>query len=264
MRRHTVKLLKNAAIFLAAAASFSTLSTAQAATDIDNISAGIGALPNKQDVFLLLSEDLGGAIAYRSVSPAENLGITGFDLGVEITSSKMANSADWIAAVSTNDEIDKIVMPRIHLHKGLPLGIDIGAFYVGSSNSNIDVTGAELRYAFIEGGVATPALGLRLTYSKLSGVDELDMKTTGAELAISKGFGFLTPYAAVGKVRVTSTPTGLAAAPVPTGAGLEEEEFTLSRSNVGLNMNFTLLNIVLDFDKTGDVESSTLKFGFRW
>ncbi|MBE9515658.1 MAG: hypothetical protein IME93_01640 [Proteobacteria bacterium] len=256
-----MKTLKHAVVTLAAAASLGGLPNAHAATDIDQISnlVTVLGLAQAQDAYLLLSEDLGGAIAYRSVSPAESLGITGFDLGIEVTNSKMQNSADWIAAISTGKELDSILMPRVHLHKGLPLGIDIGAFYVGSSNSNIDVTGAELRYALIDGGVAKPAIGVRLTYSKLSGIDEIDMSTQGAELAISKGFTFLTPYAAIGKVRVTSTPGGAAET-----AGLVEEEFTLNRTNVGLNMNFTLMNLVLDYDKTGDVESSTLKFGFRW
>lgn len=256
-----MKLLKKAAIALTAVASFGSFTNAQAATDIDQIEnlVAIYGLAGGQDVFLLLSEDVGGAIAYRSVSPAEPLGVTGFDLGIEITQSKMSNSADWIYAISGNDELDSVILPRIHLHKGLPLGIDIGAFYTGSSNSNIKATGAELRYAILQGGVATPALGVRLTYSKLSGIDDLDMQTRGAELALSKGFAMFTPYASVGKVWTTSTPEGLAA-----DAGLVEEEFSMNRANVGLNMNFTLLNIVLDVDKTGEVTSSTLKFGFRW
>jgi len=259
-----VTRIKKAALMLAAAASFTATAPSQAATDIDAIAA-LGTLADPQAAFLALSEDLGGTIAYRSVSPAEDLGVTGFDLGLELTSSRLANSAEWVAAVSSGDELSSVIMPRIHVHKGLPFGIDIGAFYTGSSNSNIDITGAELRYALVEGGVAIPAVGVRLTYSKLSGIDELEMQTTGAELAISKGFAFLTPYASAGAVRVTSTPDGIAADPVTSGgAGLVEEEFTLSRANVGVNMNFTLLNIVLDWDKTGDVTSSTLKVGFRW
>ena len=248
-----MKTLKHAVVTLATAASLGSINIAQAADDIDSIAL----LP--QAGFLALSEDLGGAIAYRSVSPAEPLGITGFDLGIEVTNSKMNNSDEWLAAISTGDELDNILMPRVHLHKGLPMGFDIAAFYTGSSNSNVDVTGAQLRYAIVEGGVAMPAIGVRLTYSKLDGIDDLEMDTQGAELAISKGFAFLTPYASVGTVRVTSTPGGAAKL-----AGLVEVEFSLNRSNVGLNMNFTLLNIVLDYDKTGDVNSSTLKFGFRW
>jgi hypothetical protein len=256
-----VKKLKHAIVTLATAASLGGLSNAHAATDIDQLSnlVTVLGLAQAQDAYLALSEDLGGAIAYRSVSPAEPLGITGFDLGVEVTNSKMESSDEWIAAISDGKELDSILMPRVHLHKGLPMGFDIAAFYTGSSNSNVDVTGAQLRYALVKGGVATPAIGIRLTYSKLDGIDDLDMSTQGAELAISKGFAFLTPYASVGKVRVTSTPGGAAKL-----AGLVEEEFTLNRSNVGLNMNFTLMNLVLDYDKTGDVASSTLKFGFRF
>ena len=254
-----MKTLKLAIVTMVAAANLVTTNIVQAADDIDRVHF------LSQTGFLALSEDLGGAIAYRSVSPAEALGITGFDLGVEVTNSKMNNSDEWIAAISTSKELDNVLTPRVHLHKGLPMGFDIAAFYSGSSNSNVDVTGAELRYALVDGGVVKPAIGVRLTYSKLDGIDDLDMSTQSAELAISKGFAFFTPYAAIGKVRITSTPEGLAGTPVLLGgAGLVEEEFTLTRTNVGLNMNFALLNIVLDFDKTGDVDSSTLKFGFRF
>lgn len=215
-----------------------------------------------QNTFKQLSEDVGSAIAYRAIAPGEPLGTTGFDLGIEVVATNMQFADDWVAAVSAtadpDDAIDVLVMPRIHVHKGLPFGIDIGAFYVGSSNSNIDVTGAELRYAILEGSVATPAIGIRGTYSKLSGVDQLDMDTKGLELTISKGFTIFTPYASAGKVWVTSTPQDNAA------LVLDEEEIGMTRVAVGVNMNFGLVNFVIDADKTGETTSYALKLGFRW
>ena len=68
-----MKKLKHAIVTLATAASLGGLSNAHAATDIDQLSnlVTVLGLAQAQDAYLALSEDLGGAIAYRSVSPAE-------------------------------------------------------------------------------------------------------------------------------------------------------------------------------------------------
>ena len=96
-----MKKLKHAIVTLATAASLGGLTASHAATDIDQIANLVTILGpvQGQNAFLALSEDLGGSIAYRSVSPAEALGITGFDLGVEVTNSKMNSSDEWIAAI---------------------------------------------------------------------------------------------------------------------------------------------------------------------
>src|SRR4030067_257704 len=136
---------------------------ASAADDIDQINQLI------QADFLKLSEDLGAALSYKAVIPATPLGLTGFDLGVEGTATKLQNRDAWDRA-SSSTAPDTLYVPRLHLHKGLPLGFDVGAFYTAVPGSNIKLWGAAGRYAIIGGGALTPALGLRGTYSKLSGV----------------------------------------------------------------------------------------------
>jgi len=56
-------------------------------------------------------------------------------------------------------------------------------------DTNLKFWGAEIRYAFLEGGALTPALALRGTYTTLSGVDQLALDTRGLELSISKQHG---------------------------------------------------------------------------
>lgn len=215
-----------------------------------------------QAQFRLLSDDLGAALSYKSLSPAEPLGITGFDLGVELTSTKLQNPGVFKDAANGKNDWDQLPLAKLHAHKGLPFGIDVGAFY--SSVSNIKLTGAELKYALLEGGVATPAIALRGTYTTLSGVKQLDFNTKGAELSISKGFAMLTPYAGVGKVWVTSTPLAEAAAPIPSGAGLKEEKFNVNKYYVGANLNLGLINIAIEGDKTGEATTYGLKLGMRF
>jgi len=213
----------------------------------------IGSLT--QPEFRLLSEDLGAALSYKPILPAEPLGITGFDLGIEASTTKLENATIFDKAV-TGSAPDTLYLPKLHVHKGLPFGFDIGASYAAVPDSNIKVWGAEVRYAIIKGGVATPAVAVRGSYSALNGVDQLKLTTTGLDVSISKGFAMFTPYAGVGKVWVRSTPD--------SSTGLVKEDFDLNKLFVGINMNLAVINIAIEGDKTGDATSYGIKFGWRF
>ena len=222
---------------------------AQADTNIDQLNQ------LNQQQFRLFSEDMGAVASYKGVIPATPLGITGFDLGVEVTGTKLANTAAWQQAI-TGTVPSTLYVPKLHLHKGLPLGIDVGAFYSSVPSSNIKLWGAELRYAILEGGAAEPALGVRGTYSKVTGVNELDFHTTGLELLISKGLTIFTPYAGAGRVWTSSKPVDI--------PGLEKEDFAQGKYFIGGNFNFALINFALEADKTGGITSYSAKLGFRF
>jgi hypothetical protein len=208
-----------------------------------------------QGEFRLLSEDLGAALSFHAQIPSEALGITGFDLGVGVTATKMENAA-ILQSVTSDDADATLYVPTLRLHKGLPAGFDLGLTYASVPGSNIRYTGGELRYAILQGGVASPALAVRGSLTKLSGVDQLAFSTRGIDVSISKGFAFLTPYAGVGRVWVESDPRGT--------VGLQEEKFSLSKVFVGLGMNFALVNLNIQADKTGDATSTSLKLGWRF
>lgn len=207
-----------------------------------------------QAEFRALSQDLGAAISYKAVVPSETLGLTGFDIGAEVTATKLQHRDTWDRA-SSGTAPHTVYVPKLHVHKGLPAGFDIGAFYSTVPSSNINLWGAELRYALIQGGPATPAVGLRGTYSQLSGVEQLDFTTRGIELGISKGFALVTPYAGIGRVWIESEPR------VGT---LQAEDFSEDKYYAGLNFNFLLGNLALEGDRTGDATSYSVKFGFRF
>ena len=208
-----------------------------------------------QTQFRELAEDMGAALSYKALTPATPLGITGFDLGIEATATKIQNTDAWDRAISGSAP-NTVYLPKLHAHKGLPAGFDVGAFYSSVPNSNIRLWGAELRYAILGGGALEPALGVRGTYTKLSGVDQIDFHTTGLELTLSKGFPIFTPYAGLGRVWSTAEPVG-----VPT---LSKEDFGQEKYFVGGNFNFGLANLALEADKTGGATSYGLKLGFRF
>lgn len=229
----------------------SAFALAASADDVNRIDGLV------QADFRDLSKDLGAAVSYKAVVPIEALGVTGFDFGFEITATELEHRDAWDRA-SSGSAPSTVYLPKLHVHKGLPAGIDIGAFYGTAADSNIDVWGGEIRYALIEGGTAIPAVGLRGTYSKLSGVDQLQLDTRGVELGVSKGFAFFTPYAGVGRVWTDSNPVGA------TSNNLQAEKFSDDKVYLGANINFIAGNLAVEADKIGDTTSYSAKFGFRF
>ena len=99
-----------------------------------------------------------------------------------------------------------LFLPRIYAAKGLPYGVDLTASYSMVPGGNAKLLGGAVKYAVVQGGPVTPAVSLRLSGSRLTGVSELDMTSYGVDLSVSKGFVLLTPYAGVGLTRIEADP----------------------------------------------------------
>src|SRR6266852_5553260 len=127
------------------------LITALALLATANVSLADNSIDNLQAVgqanFKLLSEDLSSMFSYKGVIPATPLGITGLDIGIEATSTKLQHPEVWQMATGSSSTTTNVIFPKLHVHKGLPLGFDIGAFY--TSLGNIKLVGAEARYALV-------------------------------------------------------------------------------------------------------------------
>lgn len=204
-----------------------------------------------QDEFGKLSKDFTAAASYKGVSPAEPLGITGFDIGVEVSSTKMTHGDIWKKAGA---DASTLYMPKLHIHKGLPFDIDIGASMSAVPGTDIKLVGGEIKYAIIAGSTAVPAVSVRAAMTRLLGVDQLDLDTRSLELTVSKGFLNMTPYAGVGKVWGSAT---------PRVAGLTKESPSGSKVFAGLNFSLGFGNLAAELDSTGGNKSASVKLGFR-
>ncbi|MBK8019282.1 MAG: hypothetical protein IPK20_23155 [Betaproteobacteria bacterium] len=209
-----------------------------------------------QTQFRALSEDLGAALSYKPLTPAEPLGITGFDIGIAVTATRLKNVDVFDRATSSGDIPSYLPVPTIRVHKGLPLDFDVGVMGGMVPGTNIRFYGGELRYAIVSGNVALPAVAVRGSYTRLNGVDQVDLDTKGLDLSISKGLLNFTPYGGIGRVWVKSTPNGV--------AGLAEESFGLNKVFAGLNFNVLLMNLAFEVDRTGEATSFGLKAGLRF
>lgn len=217
----------------------------------------LSALGNlSQSEFRTVSEDLGAAFSYKPLSPTAAQGITGFDIGIEVTGTDISKSAAALSKAGASDSsMNTLLVPKLHVHKGLPLGIDLAAFMANIQPINANLFGAELRYALIDGGVTTPAVGVRAAYTSLSGASQLGFSTRSVDLSVSKGFTLLTPYAGIGQVWVDSR---------PSAGALAAESFTQGKLFAGVNLNLGLLNLAFELDKTGNTQSWGAKLGLRW
>lgn len=224
--------------------------TSVSAWAVDLDPSQLTTLPNAQGAFKDLSKEVGFALSYFPMAPAEPLGILGFDIGVEVTAVDInENKGFWN---KMGDFPGMLPVPKLHVQKGLPLGIDIGAIYSKVPSSNISLFGGELKWAVLKGGITMPAVALRGTYTKLSGVDNLDLNTMGYDISISKGFLMFTPYAGVGQVNIESKPKN-----IPL---LEKETITETKYFAGLKASLGLLNAVAEAD-FAEVPAYSLKLG---
>lgn len=201
-----------------------------------------------QDMFHNFTRDFGLALSYVPLAPAEPLGdkLPGFDIGVEVTGVEIDTEQDYWKAIETvsGDSIPSILpFPKVHAQLGFPfVPIDIGAVYAKAPNTNIAYMGGEIKYAILEGSTVMPALAIRGAYTKLSGVEDLDINTKSLDLSISKGFAMLTPYAGYMMVWINSKEKS-------DLVDLQDEKLTEGKAFVGCKLTFfPLMNMVAEAD----------------
>ncbi len=224
-------------------------SLACAAAHAGNI-GNVGALSQAQ--FQNLTGDLGAALSYKDMMPAAPLGITGFDIGLTAMDTRVGQGGALHTA--TGSSSDNLFVPSLQAQKGLPLGFDVGLTYGRVPGSNVRVIGGDVSYALIGGGLLAPALTVRGTYTRMTGVSEMGLNTRSVELCLSKGFVFITPYIGVGRVRTVGTPhTG-------TLSAVTVDE---TKEYVGADINMGLLNLDLEVDRMGGSTSYGANIGWR-
>ena len=235
--------------FLSASAAFTLISGSATAAGLV-FDAGFD-----QENFRGISEDMGSAFNYKNLRPAEPTGLLGFDISGSLSYTPVANEEDWDAAFQ--GDVDALGAIGVSAAKGLPLGIDVGAYYGVIPEEEITFLGATAAYAIAEGSVISPAVSIRGSFMDVSGVDDLDFGTRSLELSISKGLTLVTPYIGAGKVWVDSEYTGNLG-----GLVLEEEKFSMTKAFGGVKIAIPGIQLTAEMDKTGDATSYSIRGGF--
>jgi hypothetical protein len=199
----------------------------------------------------------GQAIYHTPVEPARAGGLLSFDVGVAATAVPVdTNASYWQKATGDDFTVsDHIVVPRLVVSKGFSV-VTLSASYAKLQGTDVKIYGAGVDVPIINGGLIKPTLAIRGSYSQLQGVDQLDLKTNGLELFLSKGFGPITPYAAVGRTRTNAegriTPTIV----------LKDNSST-NRYTVGVRISLLFPKIVVEATQAEERSyAAKISFGF--
>ncbi|MDM8567768.1 hypothetical protein QUF74_19240 [Candidatus Halobeggiatoa sp. HSG11] len=211
-----------------------------------------------QNQFEEFTKEFGTALLFNPMAPAEPLGMLGFDVALETVVTDISDEQEfWINLVSDNDPVAYLPVPRLHVQKGLPFNIDVGAMYVSVPSTNIKLWGLEAKYAILEGSTLTPALSVRASYTNLSGVDDVSIDTQALDILVSKGFLMFTPYAGASIFRVNgSENTDI--------VELDDVNVTGYRALVGMQVSPFPLMIINAEVSLGEVPQYGLKIGLRF
>jgi len=209
-----------------------------------------------QQEFRALSEDLGATLSYKPLTPAEPLGLFGFDVGIAATGTRLKHPELFERATGNADFPSTVVVPSVRASLGLPFSFDASVMYSSVPKTGMSLWGGALSWAVISGDTVWPAVGVRASYTRLFGVDQLDFDTAGLDASISKGFGPFTPYIGGGKVWSASTPH--------SSTGLARESFSQTKVFGGIGIKVLLLNFVVEADRTGPINSYGAKLGLRF
>lgn len=209
-----------------------------------------------QAEFRALSEDLGAALSYKPLQPIEPLGVFGFDIGVAATGTHLKQPELFQRATGNPDFPSTLLVPSVRASLGLPWNFDLSALYSSMPKTGATLGGGALSWAFVSGSTWLPAIGIRASYTKVFGVDQLDFSTAGFDGSLSKGIGPFTPYIGAGRVWVASDPIST--------TGLHSEAFSQAKVFGGIGIQISVVNFVVEYDKTGAVNSYGAKLGLRF
>ena len=209
-----------------------------------------------QPEFRMLAEDLGAAFSYKPLTPAAPLGTLGFDIEIAATDTKLKHPELLRRASGDPDFPTTVVVPSLRASLGLPFGFDVSAMYSSVPKTGVTLAGGALSWAILSGDKALPAIGVRASYTKMFGVDQLDFNSSGLDASISKGFGPFTPYLGAGKIWSKATPQSTTI--------LHPESFSQQKVFGGIAVKVTVVNLVVEYDRIGAVNSYGAKFGLRF
>ena len=206
-----------------------------------------------QDLFKDLTSDLGVALDYKSLKTARPLGLTEYDIGFSISDTNMETNG--LEQATSQGAPRSLSVPRLEFRTGLIDRLDVGGFYTALPSSNIGLLGGNIRYSLYDGGTRGAAVSIRGTYTQLTGVEEMDLRTRGLELSVSQGFSLFTPYAGFGRVWVDGE---------SNVSGLSAESVDHNKYFIGFDLKLGLMNFAAETEQSGDSTSASAKIGVRF
>lgn len=149
-----------------------------------------------QQGYGIVVRQLGMAIANKPQT-ISSMGIHGFEMSlqnsvsfIDATRYSDGSPSPWNLAFSDEQAPENLWIPSIHIKKGLPLSLEIGARTGMIQGDTGSIFGTYLRFSPVEGYHKAPELSMQVGYTGYIGNSELGVGTMDASVSIGKSIPF--------------------------------------------------------------------------
>jgi hypothetical protein len=173
-----------------------------AANDLQLYRLGNPADTAASSRFRMLGNELGVALSATTLEPTNTLGMSGFDLALEYD-FVFVNGGNQIGGlpywVTEGQPPSLLMVPTLHLRKGLPFSFDVGVKLASVVNSATLAATVEIKWALLEGFKNLPDFSTRFYIGRAFGQQDLNLTLGGLDFSVGKQFGVaglftLSPY----------------------------------------------------------------------
>ncbi len=158
---------------------------------------GANYSPSANANFRVFTRELGAALTSVNLMPPSTLGYNGFTINSELSILNL--HANQFIFPTEGALSGPLLVPSLHVRKGLPYSFELGARAGWIQKSNLAVATIELKWAINEGFANFPDVGLRGHLTRLFNARDFNLYATGLDVGIGKRFAIagmmtLTPY----------------------------------------------------------------------
>jgi hypothetical protein len=156
---------------------------------------GTGYTPRADANFRSFARQLAAAVASVNLMAPGTLGHSGFALNAELSVVDFQGGA----LPTEGDFRGPLLIPSLHLRKGLPWSFELGARAAWIEKSRMGAGTLEVRWAVTDGLAYLPDVAVRGSVTRLVNGRDFELTTGGVDLGIGKPFTIagmltLTPY----------------------------------------------------------------------
>lgn len=152
--------------------------------------------------FRVFARRFAAAMTSVNLAPPETLGHSGFNFGAELSVVDFGKGATLPIEGCGGTACafaGPMLIPTVHVRKGLPFSFEIGARAGWIEKSRMGVATLELKWALNEGFTYLPDIAVRGNITKLINSRDFDITSGGVDIGIGKQFAIagmitLTPY----------------------------------------------------------------------
>ena len=174
-------------------------------TKLGNPGADAYSTPNTD--FRAFARTLGAVMTATNLTPPETLGHAGFFVGMELGVVGLPSD---VTLPMVRPQEGSVLVPSVHVRKGLPFSIDVGARVGWLDRSSMFAATGEVKWAVNEGFIPwLPDIGLRAHVTHLLNTRDLHLTAGGLDVGVGKQFPLggmitLTPYGGIDFVGVAA------------------------------------------------------------